>query len=93
MRIKPCWNCGKLPKCERCGSTERRKGNKGCAECHRRHSREQAARNQPPADDTDIELTPAALAYLRAFDAWLQTRDRATLKARRKALQRLEGDV
>lgn len=60
--------------CARCGSTERRPGGKGCAECHRTRERERRRAQGQAERDEGFEITPAIRAYLEAFDRYVLAR-------------------
>jgi uncharacterized Zn finger protein (UPF0148 family) len=74
--------------CRKCGSTEQRKDNTGCAQCNRRNAQNQRERIKRTGltrnehqqlrrllqdDFTDITITPPMRAYLQAFTAYLTT--------------------
>ena len=80
---KPCWRCGAIPRCPKCGSTELRRTRNQCAACHRRHTRERDARKR--AEAGDFEVTPAMRRYLAAFDRYLMAWKAGDSRAMRKA--------
>jgi hypothetical protein len=83
--------------CVKCGSTQQRPNNKGCAECDRRYHRAHPPRKHPGLnhnesrvlnhllkdDFNDITITEPMRAYLQAFDAYLQAGKAGALRSLR----------